>query len=492
MNSFYEEEKILLNDYLSRAVFKPSYTFEAMVRDLESSSMSDSLDMNGIELIVRPECNQKCEYCYIARYGKELYPIAERGTKEQLIHNIDLLLDYVFIQQKSYVNHWELFAGDLFYDDLYFDIIDIFEKYLSKIKKLYPTVLVAHSGLILAPTNFSFLHDDQKASRVKEYIKHFETEYNWELGFSISTDGKYATATREGVDLPDEWFDKLFQWSIEYPRNGFHTILSVSNIDTAVQNYEWWKEKCKKWHVDTKVKPESFLPYYLEARNDEWDTESIEKVMKFLNYMVNDRLIMCNNDVDKLAYHLFKGDSVNNTLPALNYSDLISISSAGADIISKAPCSLSGLTCIQISNLSLVPCHRLAYHQFRGGIFKTNDDNTKIVDLQPYNVTGYIAAKTFDVHTSPKCANCVYTSLCKHGCCGAQFEASGELFLPIRSVCELEKHMITFLIRKYDTIGVLESAQRQDILPHHLPVVFKEIYNLIGEEGLNYYDKFIS
>jgi hypothetical protein len=27
-----------------------------------------------LELIIRQDCNQKCDYCYITNYGKELYP----------------------------------------------------------------------------------------------------------------------------------------------------------------------------------------------------------------------------------------------------------------------------------------------------------------------------------------------------------------------------------------------------------------------------------
>ena len=38
-----------------------------------------------LELIVRPECNQKCEYCYIYKYGNDLYPKENRVPYETTI-----------------------------------------------------------------------------------------------------------------------------------------------------------------------------------------------------------------------------------------------------------------------------------------------------------------------------------------------------------------------------------------------------------------------
>ena len=98
MNTFFDEEKILLDDFLTRSIFKPSYTFEEVTRAIDRGTMADSLDFHGVELIIRPECNQKCEYCYIARYGHDLFPVEERGTKEQLLHNIDLILEQEIVR----------------------------------------------------------------------------------------------------------------------------------------------------------------------------------------------------------------------------------------------------------------------------------------------------------------------------------------------------------------------------------------------------------
>ena len=50
----------------------------------------------GIELIVRPQCNQKCEYCYIYKHGDDLYPVEERISDDEILNHLDSFLDYVF------------------------------------------------------------------------------------------------------------------------------------------------------------------------------------------------------------------------------------------------------------------------------------------------------------------------------------------------------------------------------------------------------------
>ena len=63
--TYKEQERDLLKLYLDTALLP-----------YPTNSNSDGdyfLNENGFELIVRPQCNQHCSYCYIANYGKELY-----------------------------------------------------------------------------------------------------------------------------------------------------------------------------------------------------------------------------------------------------------------------------------------------------------------------------------------------------------------------------------------------------------------------------------
>ena len=90
------------------------------------NQLTYSPDGAAVEFVIRPECNQKCEYCYLTQYGKESYRI--RATKEQILNNLKMVVDY-FIEQDYKIKRLDLFAGDLFYDDLFFDMVPILEKY---------------------------------------------------------------------------------------------------------------------------------------------------------------------------------------------------------------------------------------------------------------------------------------------------------------------------------------------------------------------------
>ena len=68
---------------------------------------------------------------------------------------------------------------------------------------------------ILIPCNFSFCNDDNKIKLVEEWYKKFN-EIGVYLFLSYSTDGKYATDTREHTDITEEFFDKVLALCSKY------------------------------------------------------------------------------------------------------------------------------------------------------------------------------------------------------------------------------------------------------------------------------------
>lgn len=492
MNLYQQNENVLLNQYLNKVIFCQEYTFDFILRNEDIYREKKEYSKNRIqciELIIRPECNQKCEYCYIARYGAELYPFSERLTNEEILHNIDLLLDYVFNTRNLYINHWEFFAGDLFYDEIFFDILDLYIKYLSEKQKIYPSIFENFPGMILTPTNFSFIRNQKIKNKLEEYMEYFENNFNWEIGFSISTDGKYAIDTREQINLDDTFFEDCFKWSKKYPKMGFHPIISASNVHNAIKNYDWWRDMSQKWYGNDPQKTGNFLPYWLEARNDEWTEENIEDFLKLLNHMVDDRLKLCNNNINELAYHLAVGDGRNNTLPALIHADVIWFNTLSRDALQDLGCSMSGSIVINVSNLSLPPCHRLTYPQLNGGFFKIK--NNKITDIESFNCSLYLIAKNVNAKYMPKCELCLYSVACHKGCFGAQYETNGELFQPAISVCNLQKQRFNFLIHKYATLDLFKAIEDQNIGEPALLETVNAIFNNIKDTERLYYDRII-
>ena len=481
--TFKAEEKEILECYLEADLFKEEKTFKYLNTFYKSpGALQPSLDLQrGIELIIRPQCNQKCEYCYITRYGTDLYPLHTRISNEEICNRIDKILDWVFNTKGTFINRWELFAGDLFYDDLAFDIFDVFYNRILEIYNKWRRVvsMPENGGLILIPCNFSFIDDDEKTKKVKEYIAKFK-ELNWDLGFSISTDGESCVDTREQRELATDHFDKLFQWTLEYPANGFHAIVSASNVGQMIESYDWWKNKFQHWYGDKPELDIDFLPYWLEARNDDWTEQTIQEYLKLLDYMWDDRLAMCDNNIDHLAYHLFKGDGANNTLRGLRSNDLINLKVEEHPEDSQiTQCTLSHCACINLNTYEIVPCHRLSYPQFVG--FKLVEQDGKIVDIEPKNISGYLTTVMHNEQARPKCCACIYRRLCHKGCLGAQYESHGELFQPVISVCQLIMRYTAHMVNKYHTSGVLRSAYKQDLLSPNQMMIYGEI--LVQELG---------
>ncbi len=448
-NNFYNNEKELIEFYLNTELF-PKY---------KKNSNLMNLNKNSLELIIRPECNQKCEYCYITQHGDELFP--KRLNKEETLHNIDLILDYVYNTQKSYFNEIQLFAGDLFYDNIFFDIMDIFKKYLKKIKKSDPRIFDIQT-LIVIPSNLSFVYyQPEKAKKFLEYQKYFRDTFNTRLMFSWSTDGIYAAKNvREKKELSEDYFNTIMKFVI-LTDSGIHPMISAEGIDFQFDNYVWFIKKIKEFSGE---KIREFQPMFLEVRNNNWTQEKIDKYLNFLSKALEYRLQLCDNSKEKLAYHLFKGDGENNTLKrSSNNYDFLLIPEyvkhpTFANRNEGMGCGLQTSLMINCTNLSLVPCHRLTYSQFTGCYFKTNKKNNKIIDIIPHNISGFINIHTHKLHNQPICHSCEINSICFHGCLGSQFEHSGEIMLPIPQVCNLFKQKFNHLIKIYNEYGLIQEA----------------------------------
>lgn len=462
--TFILEEKDLLKTFLNQAIFNDENTFYKQMRLIDEKYSYDNKiypKIQKIELIIRPDCNQSCEYCYIKQHGKELYPIEQRLTKNEILNNLNIFLDFIFNEKKYYVKQWELFAGDLFYDGIFFDILDIFDKYYKQYFQLYKSLFLKEQIIILLPVNTSFSKNKDTVLKLKQYIDYFKTEYNIRIVLSFSTDGKYAVDTREQDNLNinniDEYYDNLFKLSKEL-NFCFHPMISHSNVKNWIKNYDWWIENFSKYYKETELEKD-FQPMILEVRNNDWDDESLKEYEKLLTHIFNKRLQICNNNIDELAYHIFNGNGENNTLPKLKQYDLLHM---GVNNSIKISCSIQGLLHINLADLSLVLCHRLTYHQFKGGKFIV--ENNKITDIEPINPTLFLNIFSINSNLLPKCYSCVYKYFCIKECLGSSYETHGELFFPSDNTCNFLQKKYEVLIKLYFNSGLFESALKQGIL----------------------------
>lgn len=407
-----------------------------------------------IELVVRPECNQRCEYCYITQHGKELYP--QRANKATILKNTSMLVDY-FIEKNYTIKRIDLFAGDMFYDNLFFELMPVLQKYyewlynnhLDFITKFHEMSNSADPCIVI-PCNMSFCEDDEKIVKVKEIIKIYK-ELGIKIFLSYSTDGRYATNIREKKYVPDEFFDKVLQLCEEMEW-GVHPMISYESIDNIFDNYEWFKKKMSQFTMNDN----NPLPYFLEVRNDGWTEESLQKYKTFLKYYLND--IYHNfSDSDPARFfnewlRIFSKQTETN-----KYSLIGGQSGIGRLLLvpnHMMPCGLGimNLT-ISLGDLSVIPCHRLAYPELRGGKFDIQEG--KIVSFNPsefYNA--YLTLLFYNNDFKPGCITCDYKMFCMKGCAGAQYEKFGDVSYPIPSVCEMLKVKVSTVMEFYHSVGL--------------------------------------
>jgi radical SAM protein with 4Fe4S-binding SPASM domain len=123
----------------------------------------------------------------------------------------------------------------------------------------------------------------------------------------------------------------------------------------------------------------------------------------------------------------------------------------------KITCSVGHAISIKASNLTIVPCHRMAYPYFEAAQFVYDNKNEKITKVQiKNNVDAYYAMTNGNHLMNPKCAACEYNYFCIKGCLGSQYETFGDYNIPIPNICELMQAKTDFLFKKYHDTGLFK------------------------------------
>lgn len=462
------DDTLLLNSYLDKRLFN------------NKDNKREFWD-GTIELIIRPECNQKCDYCYITQHGDYLYPKEYRADNLTLLNNLKMLLNY-FTERKFYCGSWELFAGDLFYDNFWFDIMDVFKQYYLQ----FTDIVKDNIARISLPCNCSFFHDKEKTEKISQYIEEME-KMGVRVNISWSHDGPNLIDIREKRKIDEDYYKTAFTF-LKRHRYGAHPMISYEGIDKAKEQYEWWINTWKE--IGKNEEFSEYSPMFLEVRNEGWTDENIKNYLDFLNYVIDKRFKACNESPRAFAYHLFcknikktKKDipdiyfplTVPNDILWMRYHDPYD---------SHKNCTFGHAYSINLSKLTIVPCHRLTYEHFEAGKFvvsnikdnnnyqnsylnqKLKEKQQKIIGIEAaQGLTAYLNIESANPLYAPGCCSCEYRYICMKGCYGAQYEAYGDWAMPIPEVCKLLKSKYEFLLTKYEELGVFESIFKDDNFP---------------------------
>lgn len=448
MKSNYNDQEIL-NFYYNKML--PS--FEDMIKNQFAFRF---------ELIIRPQCNQNCNYCYISNYGKLLYPESYKVKKEEILNNTEKLLSY-FLKNNKYIPYLDIFAGDLFFDNLFFDLIKIIYNYYQNIYLKIPNFdqivkdKMINYPIIAIPSNFSFVYDQEKVDKTQYWIDKFKKDFNIFLYFSWSSDGYYAISSREKNTIKENYFDKCFKFCAKN-NFGTHPMIAACNIDTWKQNYDWWISKYKEYNIENMNSLLGQMPSMLEVRNDDWTQDKIEKYVDFLDYVFYQRKKEFNNDIEKLSLHLLLKTN-NNILKKFKIAryqnqDPIKMNYQTPNALSfnTLTCSIGNVLAIDVATLEIVGCHRTCYPPYRAGKFIFEKDQNKLQVLDGFNA--YLNLSLFNCNTAILCNSCQEKDFCMKMCLGAQYESNGDFFIPCHTVCNLFKAKYKKLRQLYNENGI--------------------------------------
>lgn len=430
--SFEKETDDLLKFIIHNRFFK--YWADPEVRYKE-----DSLWRNcNLELYITTACNQKCEYCYLHKYEDKLYPLEMRDRKK-IIENLKILLQYL-IDNNYYLPRFDLFSGEIWHTPFGLEVLDTIIEYNKKQKVV---------DFILIPSNCSFLLKDEDMYNMQVRIDALAS-LGIRLAISCSVDGKVVdNMGREFRDKSqeelrdDHFYEKMFGFCKENDYL-FHPMVSAHNVGYWKENLDWYLKKIDEYDVDINMNPIMML----EVRNDEWDEESIKKLLDYYDYQIDIDLKRYSNDIKGLARTLL-GDGPGN-----GYKN-IDLCLADKQI----GCTASSFLTVRLGDLTMAPCHRTSYEELNYGKFVVEDG--KIVDIIGSNPQ--MAIRTLCVNNligHHGCDTCPYSTVCIRGCFGAQYEYGKDPFMPIPSVCAMLKSKYYHLFKRYDEIGVIDEWRK--------------------------------
>ena len=201
------------------------------------SNLLNNSRISSLELYVTSECNQKCEYCYLQRFGEQLYPENIRDHKT-ILHNLDILLKFVLKKWPKLIN-MDIFSGEIVGTCLFYEIMDKIIDYKKQ---------GASYSSIIVPSNFSFLLSDTTTTKIQEYIDKCAT-VGIKLILSASVDGLLIDEDARPLintnkKRDEEFYDKVFQFCV---KNDYclHPMISAFSIEKWIDNYKWFIEKMR-------------------------------------------------------------------------------------------------------------------------------------------------------------------------------------------------------------------------------------------------------
>ena len=405
-----------------------------------------------VELIVSPKCNLACKYCYVNRYYHQVYP--DDMYDPQLV--IENSMKYLkALTKKGLAPNIDIFSGEFLAQKVGYDLLEEMYNYYKDLP------LDLRPKTIVIPSNFTFICSDELTQHVKDLIHKF-----WSIDIflylSASVEGKILEENRPAsriIDLnlevvrDDAYYDKVLEFMKEFGF-GCHPMVAAEGIEKWIDNFNWWQEMLKKHDM-----PWDSI-YLLEVRNaDYWTEEQLLEYKKFLRYIFNFAIERCKaTNIDFLDWclklnHSSENNDDDDSVGWTNgFNILMQPFSTNANGIG---CNIQPHTAVRCADLMVVPCHRLMYEQFHIGKIVIDDNYDMHFDT--INAELGLTLPMINADIFPKCNTCPINQCCIQGCLGAQYEATGDLFTPIPTICRMMYVKLATLIDCWKESGYWEQ-----------------------------------
>ena len=442
--SIMQDDKILANDVLQRHFYK----------DFQSEN-----GIKFLQIFLIGACHANCEYCYLKKNMKDLYPISIHNI-ETILNNTQLILNW-YIENQFKCNI-QIFSAEWLTTPIADKVIDIFYN-TFKDSEYKPKALIA-------PDNMQFLKSEETLAKVENYIEKLHS-IGIEFALSASVDGKICEYGRTLVD--DVFYDRLKYFVNKYKILP-HPMISANNIKDWIANYKWWKQEFGKETV--------YNMTILEVRNEDWTYANIEDLITFCDFLVDDTFKDLNENKEDMLKYIFHVRKEND-LAHFNdcYNPIRFIYNNFTKNVDKFSCSTQNMLSIRAGDLMVAPCHRTHYPLLEFGQY--NIENNKITDFNPKNVSLLIAHKYFKRSCLPICEQCGLVGICPGFCMGASYEEYKDILIPQKEVCDMYRAKYVFLIYKYHTMGLLDDLSvLKEYFEEEDIQYFKDLFNSVLEE----------
>lgn len=383
-----------------------------------------------IEFFVRASCPSKCSYCYLQQHQDELYP-RELEDNDTILKNSKALLN--FYSENKFRADIEIFSGRLFYDDLGFDLLQLFYDH-------FKDEIFYKPNDIIIPDDMQFLLDDAKVARVEHYISLFKS-IDINILISMSIDGKKVDYLRFGARA-DEFYDKARDFAVKHTFN-LHPMVSATHEDLLIENIDWWYDWAGEL-IDRTM--------FLEVRNDNWTPSRLDKFAKYIDHIIS-------REIDRLGSEDFYNTYVLGDAGGIDHHRrLIELNSFSEVPNSGLSCALQTILSIRMGDLAILPCHRTCYPHFVAGHFGLDEDG-EINSITSINPAFLFAVNAVSLSNLPKCQDCAFNKACLGPCLGSNYESTGDVFYPPESVCNQQKTLIYLVVSRYYQLGFLDKLR---------------------------------